>query len=294
MLEDIQSQLGVQQQTLMELEEELELEISRVIQLKNKLEPDLIEELEKIEEGLYVEVKMIHETKLSVNTIMEKIKNDINSNPGVIGVDQKNIELTEAELEKYKKRSEKLVKQLIQANEEIEELTNKMESKMKEREGEMKNELINKLKDKERIMNEKLFQTQRRVEELNNQLEAFKRQPTRDPEELERMKVFFDKKIKNLKKTMTDEFKKREREIALKAIVVYNKKKENIYKSVLKELLNSDDHSPESETFLFYLRSSLDLADDVYSIENFSLCNFCGEVVHISQSNCPNCNMSTV
>ena len=41
MLENLKNQLDSQQETLMELEEELELEISRVIQLKNKLEPEL-------------------------------------------------------------------------------------------------------------------------------------------------------------------------------------------------------------------------------------------------------------
>ena len=43
--------------------------------------------------------------------------------------------------------------------------------------------------------------------------------------------------LKNLKKTMSEEFKVREKEIAKKAIVVYNKKKENIYKSVVKDIL---------------------------------------------------------
>jgi hypothetical protein len=293
MLDDLQNQLDVQQQTLMELEEELELEISRVIQLKNKLEPELIEEVEKIEEGLYVEVKMIHETKLNVNSLIETLKKD-NGTGKDVDLSNPEVAYIESELDKYKKRSEKLVKQLIQANEEIEGLTKKMNETIKKREGEMKNELINQLQDKERIMNEKLFQSQHHVEELTNELESFKRNPQQNPGELDRMKDFFDKKIKNLKKTMGEEFKEREREIAHKAIVVYNKKKENIYKSVIKDIIKYGNYSSENESLLAFLRSSLDLADDVYGIENFSLCNFCGEVVHISQSKCPNCNMETI
>jgi hypothetical protein len=292
MSDELRNQLDLQQQTLMELEEELELEISRVIQLKNKLEPELIEEVEKIEEGLYVEVKMIHETKMNVNSLIETLK----ENGGTLNPDElnnKELEKIQFELDKYKKRSEKLVKQLIQANEEIEDLTTKTEKTLKEREHEMKNELINQLKEKERLMNEKIFDSQRRVEELSKQLEMFKRNTPTDPNEVNRMKEFFDKKIQNLKKNMTKEFKEREKEIAQKAIVVYNKKKENIYKTAVKEILKNDNNSPESESLLAFLRQLLDLADDVYGTENFSLCNFCGEVIHISQSKCPNCNMNS-
>jgi hypothetical protein len=293
MLEDLKEQLGSQQQTLRELEEELELEISRVIQLKNKLEPELIEEVEKIEEGLYVEVKMIHETKVNVNSLIDKLlknngqDNDFNE---ISPADQERIH---TELEKYKKRADKLVKQLIQANEEIEDLTNQMDEKLKEREHELKNVFMNQLKDKERIMNEKLFQSQRSIEELKTELASFKRNQYQDTGEIDRMKSFFDKKIKNIKENMENDFKNREREIAKKAIIVYNKKKEKIYETMVREVLKLDYITPEIDGLCTYLRRTLNLADDVYGLENFKLCNYCGEPVHISQSQCPNCHMGT-
>ena len=76
MAEELQEQLELQQQILVELEDELEMEISRVIALKNKIDPELIEELERVEEGLYVEVKMINETKNHVDSIIKKFKTD--------------------------------------------------------------------------------------------------------------------------------------------------------------------------------------------------------------------------
>jgi uncharacterized phage infection (PIP) family protein YhgE len=275
----------------MELEEELELEISRVIQLKNKLDPELIEEVEKIEEGLYVEVKMIHETKVNVNSLLETLNKDNGSDGNLESMDEAQLSKVHDELDKYKRRAEKLVKQLIQANEEIEDLTNQMDDKLKEREGELKNELMNKLQEKERLMNEKLFESQRRVEELSNELEAFRRNQYQNSGEVERMKAFFDKKIKNMKENLNKDFKNREKEIAQKAIVVYNKKKEKIYESMVREVLKLEYITPEIENLCSYLRYSLNLDDEVYGIENFSLCNYCGEPIHISQTQCPYCQM---
>lgn len=309
MLEEIRGQLDGQLDTLSELEEELEMEISRVISLKNKLgpEPELIEDLEKIEEGLYVEVKMIHETKKTIESILENIDNNKTDEPASEKVDEdqgmkpdseevekdqadtQNLEKYEYEIKKFKNREEKLVKQLIQANEEIEELTSNMESNIKTRERELKNELMNKLKDKERIMNEKLFQTQRHLEELMNQLESYKRNEMKGNDDVDRVKTFFDKKIKNIKLTMSQEFKQREKEIAKKAILVLNKKKENIYQSAIQEALELEEMPPEVDQILGRLREVLGLAEDVYIPENYSLCTNCGEAVHVSKSRCPNC-----
>jgi len=310
MLDEIRGQLDGQLDTMSELEEELEMEISRVISLKNKFgpEPELIEDLEKIEEGLYVEVKMIHETKKTIETILDSIDKNEDNEPAPEKVDddqveipdsekvekdlveKQNLEKYEYEIKKFKKREEKLVKQLIQANEEIEEINSNMESNIKTRERELKNELMNKLKDKERLMNEKLFQTQRNLEELMNQLESYKRNEMKGNDDVDRVKSFFDKKIKNIKLTMSQEFKQREKEIAKKAIMVLNKKKENIYQSAIQEALELDEIPPEVYQILGRLREVLGLAEDVYVPENYSLCSNCGDAVHVSRSRCPNCH----
>ena len=288
MMDDIKNQLDQQQQTLVELEDELEMEISRVISLKNKMDPELIEDLEKIEEGLYVEVKMIHETKKSIEKILKDIKLDEGSDK--LGPEDKNeIEKYKTEADKYKKRSEKIAKQLIQATEEIEELHNNMEKELKKRENQLKNEIINKLKDKDRDINEKLIEAQKREEQLKSELEMLKSQDNQDSEDAERMKSFFDKKIKNIKKTMTEEFNKREKDITEKVIVAYNKKKEKIYYNTVKEALMLKNRPIEVDNLLRSLRDSLGLAEDVYGPENFILCTNCGDVIHISQSKCPTC-----
>ncbi len=291
MIKKIHEQLDQQQQTLIELEEELEMEISRVISLKNSIEPELIEDIEKIEEGLYVEVKMIHETKKNIEKILKSLKLEDGTGSAVELLDKKEIEKLQGDVEKYKKRSEKIAKQLIQANEEIEELNNKMELELKDRENKLKNELINKLKDKDRNINEKLMEAQRREEQLLRELEGYKAQDHHGTGEVERVKGFFDKKIKNIKKTLTDEFTKREKEIAEKAIVVYNKKKEKIYYSAIREALNLKNRPPEVDELLSSLRDVLNFADDVYGPENFFICEKCGDVIHISQSKCPTCKM---
>jgi TolA-binding protein len=297
MTEKILEHLKSQQQTLLELEDELEIEISRVIALKNSISPELIEEIEKIEEGLYVEVKMIHETKKNIDSILTEVENlSLSDDDSTKNKDLKDIK---ADVDKYKKRSEKLAKQLIQANDEIEELTNKMEENLKERENKLKNEFINKLKDKDQGLNEKLMEAQRREENLLEELEIIKSQQkqleqqdqdTQDPENLERVRNFFEKKIKNLKKTMSEEFSQREKAIAEKAIVVYNKKKEKIYNSAIKQVLSMPTQPPEVEELLGSLRENLNLSEDVYTSENFFLCEDCGEVIHISNPTCPNCN----
>jgi len=276
MMDDIKNQLDQQQQTLVELEDELEMEISRVISLKNKMDPELIEDLEKIEEGLYVEVKMIHETKKSIEKILKDIKLDEGSDK--LGPEDKNeIEKYKTEADKYKKRSEKIAKQLIQATEEIEELHNNMEKELKKRENQLKNEIINKLKDKDRDINEKLIEAQKREEQLKSELEMLKSQDNQDSEDAERMKSFFDKKIKNIKKTMTEEFNKREKDITEKVIVAYNKKKEKIYYNTVKEALMLKNRPIEVDNLLRSLRDSLGLAEDVYGPENFILCTNCGD-----------------
>ena len=293
MVEDIGEQLNIQEQTLIELEDELEMEISRVIALKNSIDPELIEDLEKIEEGLYVEVKMIHETKKNMEKIIKLFKNEGGSKDGVEIIDKNKLEAIRLEVNRYKKRSEKLAKQLIEANEEIEQLNNKMEDEIKKTESKLKNDFINKLKDKDQNLNDKLLEAKRREEELQKELEALKNQDAAGSEEVARIKEFFDKKIKNLRKTMTDEFIQREKGIAEKAIIVYNKKKEKIYETAIKEVLKMKNRPPEVVRLLLALRKILNLAEDVYSPENFSICNNCGEVVHISQENCPNCNVKT-
>ena len=92
MAEEISEQLDMQEQTLIELEDELEMEISRVIALKNSIDPELIDELEKIEEGLYVEVKMIHETKKNIEGILNRIKSQEESKNGLDLADKKTLE----------------------------------------------------------------------------------------------------------------------------------------------------------------------------------------------------------
>lgn len=288
MEEDISEQLDMQEQTLVELEDELEMEISRVIALKNSIDPELIDELEKIEEGLYVEVKMIHETKKNIDNILKAIKNQKGSGKGLELVDKKTTEENQAEIEKYKKRSEKLAKQLIQANDEIEELNRKMDSELKTRESELKNEFINKFKQKESDVSDEIMKVKRREEELLKELKVLKNNSA-DSEELERMKTFFDKKIQNLKKSMADEFSQREKGIAEKAIIVYNKKKEKIYKTAIKEALAMGNRPEEVDIILTGLRDVLNMAEDVYGPENFFLCEECGEVIHISTPTCPKC-----
>lgn len=290
MAEEISEQLDMQEQTLIELEDELEMEISRVIALKNSIDPELIDELEKIEEGLYVEVKMIHETKKNIEGILNKLKSQQEGKDGLDLADKKTLEESKADIEKYKKRSEKLAKQLIQANDEIEQLNNKMASEIKESESKLKNEFINKLKEKESDISDKLMEAKRREEKLLTEVEALKSTAKgTDAEEIERVKKFFDKKMQNLKKTMTDEFSQREKEIAEKAIVVYNKKKEKIYETAVKEALGMNERPPEVDMILKVLRGILNLAEDVYDPENFFLCEDCGEVIHISQPKCANC-----
>lgn len=287
-MENIKKQLDQQQQTLIELEDELEMEISRVISLKNSIDPELIEDLEKIEEGLYVEVKMIHETKKSIDKILKELK--LNEGTDKLGpADKKEIEKYKTDADKYKKRSEKIAKQLIQANEEIEELHNNMEKELKKRENQLKNEIINKLKDKDRDINEKLIEAQKREEQLKGELEMLKSQDNQDSEDAERMKNFFEKKIENVKKTMTEEFNKREKDITEKVIVAYNKKKEKIYNNTVKEALILKNRPIEVDNLLRSLRDGLGLAEDVYGPENFLLCTNCGDVIHISQSKCPTC-----
>ncbi|WP_455392629.1 hypothetical protein [[Eubacterium] cellulosolvens] len=292
MVEEISEQLNMQEQTLIELEDELEMEISRVIALKNSIDPELIEDLEKIEEGLYVEVKMLHETKKNIEKILKSLKDQDSKIKGLELVDKKKLEEQQLEIDKYKKRSEKLAKQLIQANEEIEDLNQKMESELKKRESILKNEFINKLKDRDNNINEKILESKRREEELLKELEVYRTssdQNKKAAEEVERVKNFFDKKIQNIKKTMQDEFRRREKNIAEKAIVVYNKKKEKIYQNAIKEALSTNDRPAEVDAILSSLREVLNLADEVYSPDNFFLCKSCGEVLHISQSKCPKC-----
>jgi hypothetical protein len=289
MLEEFKAQLNQQQQTLVELEDELEMEISRVIALKNKIDADLIEDIEKIEEGLYVEVKMINETKKNVDTILKKLVTKNGDDKEIVMFDKTEFDKKEAELEKYKKRSEKLAKQLIESNEEIERFNDEMDKKLKDRESQMKNELINQLKDKDRLINERLIESKKRESGLMNELESLKTMGPQNSEDVERVKSFFDRKIKNIKTTMSEEFKLREREIAEKAIVAYNKKKEKIYNTIIKEVLGMESNSPEVDQLLTAVRESLNLAEDVYTLENFILCENCGEAVHLSQSKCPSC-----
>ena len=291
MLDDLKAGLVEQQRTLLELEEELEMEISRVIGLKNKIEPNLIEDLEKVEEGLYVEVKMIHETKKNVDNILKVLISEDDKGDEVTIVQKSEFEKHIADVEKFKKRSEKLAKQLIEANEEIEGLTGQMESTIKNRENEIKNDMINKLKEKDRIINDKLLEAKKREEELINELEKIKQDETRDSANGKRMKEFFDKKIINLKNTMAMEFKEREKEIAKKAITVYNMKKEKTYYAAVYRALQMNARTPEVELILETLRDVLELSDDVYLIDNFSLCKACNNLVHISQDKCPTCKI---
>jgi len=289
MAEDLQEQLELQQQILIELEDELEMEISRVIALKNKIEPELIEELERVEEGLYVEVKMINETKNHVDSIIKKFKADDGTDQKALILNKKELEKIEVEVSKYKNRSEKLAKQLIEANEEIESLTTEMDKKLKLRENELKSDLINKLRDKDRVLSDSLMEAQKREEELLKQLEDYKKKEIQGPDEVQRVKSFFDKKIKNLKSTMEKDFKEREKTIAEKAIIVYNKKKEKIYFYAVKEALNMNSRPKEVERLIETLRKTLALPVEVYALENFILCNKCGDAVHISQIKCPSC-----
>jgi hypothetical protein len=104
------------------------------------------------------------------------------------------------------------------------------------------------------------------------------------------MKEFFDKKINNTKKTMQAEFSQREKNIAEKAIVVYNKKKEKIYIRAIREALVMNNRPAEVDAILNSMREELSLADEVYAPENYLLCEKCNEVVHVSQTKCPNCN----
>lgn len=290
MINEINDQLDQIDQTLIELEDELEMEISRVISLKNSIDPELIEDLEKIEEGLYVEVKMINETKKNIEIVINTFKREDGSKRNVEMVDSKEIQKYVAEVDKFKKRSEKLAKQLIIANEEIEEMNSKMEKELKKSESKMKSDLINTLQDKERNINEKLMEAKRREEKLVSELEALKNKDIGGSEEVGRMKVFFDKKIRNIKDSLSKEATRREREIAKKAIVAYNKKKEKIYNTVIKDALVMEDRPAEVDEILTTLRNILNLAEDVYGPENFFLCGGCGEAVHISQNKCPNCN----
>ena len=289
MIDEIHDQLDQIDQILIELEEELEMEISRVISLKNSIDPELIEDLEKIEEGLYVEVKMINETKKNIEIVINEFKEEDGSKRNVEMVDSKEIQKYVAEVDKFKKRSEKLAKQLIIANEEIEEMNSKMEREVKKRETKMKSDLINTLQDKDRDINGKLMKAKRREEQLVSELQGLKNKDASGSEEVGRMKVFFDKKIRNIKDSMSKEARRREREIAKKAIVAYNKKKEKIYTAALKDALVMENRPAEVDEILASLRNILNLAEDVYSSENFFLCGGCGEAVHISQNNGPNC-----
>ena len=289
MVEDFIKQLDIQEQILIELEDELEMEISRVIALKNSINPELIEDLEKIEEGLYVEVKMIAETKKNIDILIKKFKNDDGTPKDIQLIEKPDIDKHQTEVDKYRKRSEKLAKQLITANEEIETLKNKMDSEIKNRENMLKDEFITKLQEKDRNINEKLMEAKRREEQLATELASIKTQGYPDSEELERMKEFFDKKIKNIKKSMKDEFSKREKEIAEKAVTVYNRKKERVYEACIKNILNMNNHPPEADAILNIIREQLNLLDNVYDLDNYSLCESCGEAVHFSQTKCPNC-----
>jgi DNA repair exonuclease SbcCD ATPase subunit len=279
MVELIGEKLDQQLQTLIELEDELEMEISRVISLKNSIDPELIEDIEKIEEGLYVEVKMIHETKKGIEKIIKNLKDDDGTEKNLVLIETNEVDNLKADVEKYKKRSEKIAK-----------LTNNMDKELKKRESKLKNELITKLKDKDTSLNEKLMKAKYREEELLNELEGLKAHESKGSDDIGRMKAFFDKKIQNVKKTMTDEHKQKEKEIAEKVIIVYNKKKEKIYNSAIQEALKMSNRTEEVELILKSLRDALDLADDVYVPENFFLCEKCGEAIHISQNKCPACN----
>jgi hypothetical protein len=290
MIDKINEELDQIDETLIELEDELEMEISRVIALKNSIDPELIEDLEKIEEGLYVEVKMINETKKNIEIVINEFKNKNGSKRKVEMVDSKEIQKYVAEVDKFKKRSEKLAKQLIIANEEIEEMNSKMEKELKKRESKMKSDLINTLQDRDRNVNEKLMKAKRLEDQLKGELEGLKNQGPSGSEEVARMKVFFDKKIRNIKDSMSKESRRREREIAKKAIVAYNKKKEKIYNAVIKDALVMENRPEEVDEILAALRNILALAEDVYGPENFFLCGGCGEAVHISQNKCSNCN----
>jgi hypothetical protein len=290
MIDKINEELDQIDETLIELEDELEMEISRVIALKNSIDPELIEDLEKIEEGLYVEVKMINETKKNIEIVINEFKNKNGSKRKVEMVDSKEIQKYVAEVDKFKKRSEKLAKQLIIANEEIEEMNSKMEKELKKRESKMKSDLINTLQDRDRNVNEKLMKAKRREDQLKGELEGLKNQGPSSSEEVARMKVFFDKKIRNIKDSMSKESRRREREIAKKAIVAYNKKKEKIYNAAIKDALVMENRPEEVDEILAALRNTLALAEDVYGPENFFLCGGCGEAVHISQNICSNCN----
>ena len=290
MIEDVRNRLEQQEQTLVELEDELEMEISRVISLKNEINPDLIEDLEKIEEGLYVEVKMINETKKNVDAILKTIRENEEKDGKGTSVDGQVLEEKDAEIEKLKKRSEKLAKQLIQDNEEIEGMNEEMENELKRRENEIKNEVKNKLKEKDRNVTDKLLEAKKNEEILLKEIETLKNTESYDSDDVERVKTFFDKKIKNIKSTLVLELKEREKEIVEKTIAVYNKKKENVYNEMVKTALKMKNRTPRIDKMLKTLRDSLDLADDVYNIDNFSLCLNCHEVIHLSQSACPNCN----
>ncbi len=206
-------------------------------------------------------------------------------------VQLKTLKELEEEIKKMKKRESKLVKQLIKANLEIENFGRTMELKMKEKENNFKNELMKELQDKEQTMNEGLYGSQRRVEDLKGQLQSIQIKEQKGADEVIQMKEFFKNKMANAKTTLTKKFKKREKEIVKKAIVAYNKKKEKIYRRVIKKALNIINRPPELETFLRSLREALDMAEDVYRLENFSLCGYCGEVIHISEIKCINCKM---
>jgi hypothetical protein len=289
MVEDFIEQIKNQEETLIELEDELEMEISRVIALKNSIDPELIEDLEKIEEGLYVEVKMISETKKHIDNILNNFKNPDGSLRNGSFINQVEIEGYMKDIDKYKRRSEKLAKQLIQANEEIENMNIKMKAEIKAKEHKLKNEFINQMKEKENNTSNQIMDAKRREEELIRELEGYRSAGEQGGEEMERMREFFDKKIQNIKNTMSEDFTKREKNIAEKAIVVYNKKKEKIYTSAMKDVLSMNSRPSEIDQLLQTLRVELSLADDVYDIENYFLCNKCSEVIHISQSKCPNC-----
>jgi chromosome segregation ATPase len=294
MLEEFRNQLDQQQQTLIELEDELEMEISRVIALKNKIDAELIEDLEKIEEGLYVEVKMINETKKNVDTILKTLKDSSGKEKDLAMIGKDELEKIKAEVEKFKKRNEKLAKQLIEANDEIEEMNSNMEKKLKDHESELKNELITKLKDKDSMLNEKLIEAQKREEELLKEMEKLRKNDVKGSGEVGRAKEFFEKKIEILKTNMKKEYKDREKNIAEKAIVAFNKKKEKIYNSIIKEILMLPNRPPEIDSMLATLRVSLDLADDVYGLENFSTCDNCESLIHITQNMCPGCQAKIV
>lgn len=298
MIKDLNEHLSSMNEIISELEAELEQEISQLIKLKSRLNPKFVNDLEKIEEGLYVEVKMINETKKYVELMKEilqekamketkGIKDTKDTDPATSKGDD--TAKLKARLQKLEKREKGLVKQLIKANEEIEKFKDTFAKKLKERENELKDEMIKKFQEKDEILNEKLFESQHKIEELMHKLSGYKNGSKGDTDELEQLKKFFTKKIENVKNTMSSEFKSREKEITKKAIIAYNKKKEKIYTTMIKEVLTAGELTTEADSILKSLRDVLELADDVYEPSNFALCGVCGEVIHSTQKKCPKC-----